>query len=77
MSHVHRIAWCEVRPFAGPVSRHSNRAAHGGVCELHTCRCGATRRVNVNRRHIERGEWQEPSQPAARLYLVRQEPAAQ
>jgi len=67
---MHKVT---VRPFSGPVSKYENRAAHGGTCEEHTCRCGATRRVNVNGRHIERGEWQEPSQSVARLRLVKRE----
>ena len=70
MSHRHRTALVETRPFSGPVSKYVNEAAHGNVTEEHTCTCGATRKVNVNGRHIERGPWQEPSQPVARLRLV-------
>lgn len=59
--HIHR-AWGESRtePFFGPVGRDENPAAHGGVCEVETCRCGATRRTNVNQQHVERGQWVEP-----------------
>jgi len=63
------------RCFTGPVSRHENPAAHGGVTLVHYCACGATRRTNQNGRHIERGPWQEPDpsegQPVARLRLVK------
>lgn len=33
------------------------RAAHGNVCVVDTCRCGAERQTNVNGRHVERGPW--------------------
>lgn len=35
-----------------------NPAAHGGVAWLEHCSCGATREVNTNGRHEERGEWE-------------------
>jgi hypothetical protein len=35
-----------------------NPAAHGGISYTLTCTdCGATRRVNENGRHVERGPW--------------------
>jgi hypothetical protein len=34
-----------------------NRRAHGGVVDIETCRCGATRRICRNGRHEERGDW--------------------
>jgi len=71
VSHSHRTHKVTVRPFSGPVSKYANEAAHGGTCEVHTCRCGATRKVNVNGRHIERGDWHAPEQPVSRLSLVR------
>lgn len=43
--------------YTGSVSRNENRAAHGGVCHIETCECGATRRTNSNGRHEEVGEW--------------------
>ncbi len=78
MSHVHRPdpSRTVTRPFAGPVSKYENRAAHGNVCEVFTCKCGATRLVNINGNHIERGDWTEPEPEAhavARLRLVRRE----
>jgi len=48
-----------VRCYSGPVSDRENPRAHGWACELHVCRCGAVRRVNVNGRHVERGPWAE------------------
>ena len=53
-SAVHESDRC----FTGPVSRQQNQAAHGGITRTETCRCGATRRVNVNGRHEEAGDWE-------------------
>lgn len=36
-----------------------NRAAHGAVCHVDICRCGATRETNSNGRHVERGAWSD------------------
>lgn len=48
------------RCYSAPVSiGKQNRMAHGGVCYIETCQCGATRKKNVNQCHIERGEWSE------------------
>lgn len=58
--HQHRVSKTETRPFMGAVGTKQNPAAHGGVCEVSTCKCGATRRTNVNGRHIERGYWTLP-----------------
>lgn len=53
--HKHRAHGAHVmRPFAGPVSARENRAAHGGVCYVDRCRCGAERRTNRNGSAIER-----------------------
>ena len=40
----------------GPVEQQDERA-HGGVCHVETCACGAQRHTNSNGRHKERGEW--------------------
>lgn len=45
------------RCYTGPVSRDENPAAHGGICQIETCRCGAERQTNINGRHIEQGRW--------------------
>lgn len=55
--HRHRVKDTAVLPFFGPVSRRENRAAHGGVCLVDQCACGARRMRNVNGRHLERGDW--------------------
>jgi len=59
MKHTHRTKASETRAFTGPVASggRENRAAHGGYCRHEECRCGATRRVNVNGQHVERGPW--------------------
>lgn len=56
-AHRHRVKDTAVLPFFGPVSRRENRAAHGGVCLVDHCACGARRMRNVNGRHLERGDW--------------------
>lgn len=59
--HKHKAKRTDVRPFFGPIEGVSqNRAAHGGVCEVDRCACGAVRRVNINGRHVERGRWRTP-----------------
>ena len=64
MSHRHRTVRTDVRCFAGPIpGAEQNRAAYGCVTLVHTCRCGAVRRENVNGRHVEAGPWVEPGGP--------------
>jgi hypothetical protein len=31
--------------------------AHGNVCEVEHCRCGAVRAANINQRWVEQGPW--------------------
>jgi hypothetical protein len=45
------------RGYIGPVSRNENKAAHGGICLVETCGCGATRMTNINQKHNEQGNW--------------------
>ena len=45
------------RPFSGPVARPATREAHGGICLVDRCKCGATRETNSNGGHVERGPW--------------------
>ncbi len=59
--HTHRVADSSDRPYQGPVARRENRAAHGNICTTDVCQCGATRRANVNGRHVEQGPWVEPA----------------
>jgi len=59
--HTHCPETSEIRPFFGAVAFPETRAAHGGVCEVATCSCGATRRTNRNGSHAEFGKWLVPS----------------
>jgi hypothetical protein len=61
LKHRHRPVRSkqEVRPFFGPVARVEKPAAHGNVCMIDRCRCGAMRRTNVNGLHVEQGRWIE------------------
>ena len=56
-NHRHTPRTTTTRPFFGPVSRHENPVAHGNVCYVDTCKCGATRRTNSNAGQQERGPW--------------------
>jgi len=60
MAHRHQPTKTYVRPFFGPVAARENRAAHGNVCVIDTCSCGAERRTNRNQGHLERGTWTAP-----------------
>lgn len=54
------------RCYSGAVSRDENRAAHGGICQVLECaKCGATRLVNRNGGHVERGPWFAPAKDGA------------
>lgn len=46
-------------PYRGPVAKGSaqNPMAHGNICVIDVCSCGASRRTNVNGPHVERGPW--------------------
>jgi len=66
--HQHRpvASLSRTRPYSGSVdARTPNPAAHGGVCHVHTCRCGAERRVNANGQHREVGRWHPLTSDAA------------
>lgn len=60
--HRHRAiaAQRHVQAFHGPVASPEVRAAHGNVCCIDVCACGAHRRTNVNGNHAERGPWLSP-----------------
>jgi hypothetical protein len=64
--HRHRPKKTVEYGFTGPVTAETsgyyaqNQRAHGNICVVATCSCGATRRTNVNQWHIERGRWKEP-----------------
>lgn len=46
-------------PFTGPVrfDNRANPAAHGGVCFVQRCACGARRVVNASAGYLEYGDW--------------------
>lgn len=56
----HESMRSESRPYRGPVASRLdiNPRAHGNVTHIETCRCGATRNINVNGEHRETGPWQ-------------------
>lgn len=58
MAHRHRAHTSRDRCYSGPVKEPANPAAHGNICVIDTCRCGAERRTNINGRHVERGPWE-------------------
>jgi len=58
MKHRHKAASApRTLPYAGPVAKRQNRAAHGNVTVVDSCACGARRLTNVNQQHVERGSW--------------------
>ena len=57
-THRHSVAQEETQPFSGPVADRQNPAAHGNVCYIQHCKCGATRKTNVNGANVERGRWE-------------------
>ena len=61
MMHTHRAIpkKSHDRCFSGAVRLAENQAAHGNICRHDVCRCGATRRTNINQMHVERGPWVE------------------
>lgn len=54
-------------PFSGPVAvgYDEDPRARGNICDVETCSCGATRKVNVNRGFREEGPWVAPSEAQA------------
>lgn len=61
--HRHRVKSTRTVGYTGPVAQPENREAHGGVCHVDTCSCGAVRRTNsTGMGHDERGPWVRPSE---------------
>jgi len=58
--HKHRIKFRSIVPFSGPVADPQNRMAHGNLCQIDLCSCGAERRTNCNLGYRERGPWVVP-----------------
>jgi len=60
-THRHKVTHTDTRAFSGPVrAQGQNQAAHGNVCFIDHCACGATRKTNANAGQTERGAWVEP-----------------
>ena len=55
---THAISELAPAPYTGPVRWPGNPAAHGGVSYWQVCRCGATRRTNINGPAHEVGAWE-------------------
>lgn len=55
--HRHKPQTTEVRAYRGPVAARPNPKAHGNVCFIDRCRCGAERATNSNAGARERGPW--------------------
>ena len=68
--HKHKAKVTTMRGYSGTAAgahytpRGEERRAHGGVCHVERCSCGATRETNSNGRYDERGTWQEPDESA-------------
>jgi hypothetical protein len=71
--HQHRAVkdLQETVGFSGPVSDRQNQAAHGNVCVIDKCSCGAIRKTNINQRFSERGAWFRPEEMFERLSWAR------
>ena len=59
VTHQHRPAGePQIRPYTGCVNHDDCLPeTHGGVAEVDTCVCGATRRSNCNAGRVEYGSW--------------------
>lgn len=60
--HEHTATKTRTQPFNGPVAtleHHRCPSADGNITEVEECACGATRRHNINGRHVESGPWVE------------------
>lgn len=61
-THRHMAESSQEVCFSGSVNKRGtdeNPMAHGNICVIETCACGATRRTNVNGRHTEEGDWEK------------------
>ena len=56
--HRHRTKTSRTICFGGPIDgARPNPAAHGNICVIDICACGATRAANVNGQYVEQGTW--------------------
>lgn len=56
MAHRHRPKNCRDQAYTGGAT---NQAAAGNITRTEYCSCGAERRVHINGKHVEHGEWVE------------------
>ena len=59
-THRHRAIKSATKTYsyAGPIEgARENPRAHGGICEVEACKCGATRAANISAGHVEQGRW--------------------
>ena len=66
-THRHRAiaSRTETRPFTGCVNHPCNPVAHGGVCLIEHCACGAWRAINSNAGQLETALWEPPQAHAS------------
>ncbi len=60
MAHKHQEKSYRIVGYMHPIpGAKEDQRAHGGVCIISTCSCGAERKTNSNGRFEERGPWME------------------
>ena len=58
--HKHKVEKESTQPFFGCVSvSKCDPRSHGGITEVQSCACGATRKINRNQFFKETGKWVE------------------
>lgn len=64
--HRHKVKTTDTYGYSAPIqgARYEPRA-HGGVCHVDRCACGAVRRTNATGRYTERGKWVVPPSRSA------------
>ena len=65
MHKRHRPKRSRYQAYSGPVRKPEKPEAHGGICRVDTCSCGAIRRTNINGANYERGTWEVPNAQTA------------
>jgi hypothetical protein len=61
MAHRHRTKTTDIYCYNSPiVGAKYERRAHGAVCIVDRCACGATRACNSNGQFQEQGPWRAP-----------------
>jgi hypothetical protein len=63
MGHRHKAVKSADQCFHGTArgaAERENRTAHGGICRIERCECGAQREINLNAGESEVGCWYIP-----------------